>query len=1551
MTVNYEAIRLANIEEYGKGTRHLAYLSDLYSTRTHFISELLQNTEDALARAGEQNQKGFAEFRLYSDRLELRHNGKPFDEEDIRGICGIGEGTKAGDFSQIGKFGVGFKAVYSYTLAPQIHSGQEHFRIRRFVEPHHMDVDSGHAELSSNNETLIVLPFDSEELSGYRERLPPEVAVAEIGKALNDLHPRSLLFLQHIREVRWVLPGGECGSIRRRSRSISDNPAARVVNLFFGQHRERWLVFEQETQIEDFKQQKVKLEVAFQMKGRSLVQAEHTELVVFFPTKVRTGLGFLIQAPFKTKVTRESLDEECDINKRLLMTAARLASERLEFLRDIGRLDSQSYTALPIAANDFPPASFCRPVFDEIRYAIKTRNLLPAHPDAPDATKFICGCQAVATCDSVLRELLTNGELKEALGGETEWRWLAGEILLEGEGALAAYLRNEIGIQQFTADDFVSWLETKDADWWKALDEKYLLSAYRYLNVQSEYKRLRKLPLVRLESGEHVSPDERAVFFPADNTHEKKELAPFLSKLPIIRLSLLDDDEDKTVEGFLRKIGVARLVASEFIKHYFVPHFKDGSKHTVDDAVALGRYLFSALPRMNGAERQTTVAQLSQINWLLCRTKAKSEANYLNAPSKVYIGSHYTGQSFLEGYFSASPDKYFVHECYHKEGEDWLSFLETLGCSPAPRKIEEGHEMDGLEAILTKLSRVEGEERLHLSKVIFDAMSATVPDGEYERRTWGTVTTRVWVTRRGPGGGDWMNRPEPARFLANLKKKAWLPQASGPLCRPEELFENTEQNRRVLGNRVCYLHENIKPTTDEEKWLARELGIQPRPTKDSILRVLRDFKSAEAKLDEVLQLYSALAQFGADISDEFEEDELIFCPDSDKRWRPPSEAFWDDESPVFGSTRGYLKKIYAGFESFFRNAGVAQSATPIDYAKALLEIANNKNASEESRGRIHHIYKLLSPRFDKGGDWREDEEWVEVWEELQTGPFWLGRKGEGFSFFSRSELTVVDNEHLAELFDGKVAFWPFKGLNDFAKDHLEIETCSTAGQKFEVANEGEQQNALSEQITTAWPSIGDFLQSDKWKGGVLDGRKPGNTPPVIKEAGKIAVIYTLKEAKEPNVKAAFFDSAKNTVWLVHNEASNSDDHFEALSEALQEHFGPEPLREFIHDLFRKGIEKIAVKWRKRGLMPRSKDPFENPPTEPDTPVGPEPLLAGSPTEKTKVEDKIQDTPSEIAPSSNLQSTPLRGTPEPEKNAGSNDKSERLEPSRERADTKRNAEQESENNTAKKPRRSAGNDSTEADQNRAPSTLSDPVIDPDRRKRGVIEHRENAPPRESVIRERSVQPNMTDVVARARAYLRGRCVDSAGAIICQCCRLEMPFKVDGVHYFEAVQCVRDLDKLYFENYLALCPNCAAMYKHARSTNDVEMRRGIVSHSEADTVACVDVPVTLAGKERKLHFGGKHWFDLKTILGPHLEKSTSVASVAGSSPASRASKLVQCPHCRSKVRANRLDKHIRDVHHQQSRPTQLGSKSLVQSRHCKNGCGRTALAGMDYCSRCM
>jgi hypothetical protein len=130
MPSNYETIRENNIREYGEGTRHLAFLGRLYTDRTHFIFELLQNAEDAGATK--------ILFELFDDRLEVTHDGRLFDELDVKGVCGVAEGTKAEDLTRIGKFGIGFKSVYAYTSTPEIHSGDESFRIEHYVRPYAM---------------------------------------------------------------------------------------------------------------------------------------------------------------------------------------------------------------------------------------------------------------------------------------------------------------------------------------------------------------------------------------------------------------------------------------------------------------------------------------------------------------------------------------------------------------------------------------------------------------------------------------------------------------------------------------------------------------------------------------------------------------------------------------------------------------------------------------------------------------------------------------------------------------------------------------------------------------------------------------------------------------------------------------------------------------------------------------------------------------------------------------------------------------------------------------------------------------------------------------------------------------------------------------------------------------------------------------------------------------------------------------------------------------------------------------------------------------------
>lgn len=118
----------------------------------------------------------------------LCHNGKPFTEADIQGICGIRSTKDEPESGKIGRFGIGFKSVYAYTKTPQIYSGQYSFRICNLVLPYAEENEA------TGDDTILILPFDGE--------VNPETAYNEIGDALKKYLSSDVLFaLCNVRNI------------------------------------------------------------------------------------------------------------------------------------------------------------------------------------------------------------------------------------------------------------------------------------------------------------------------------------------------------------------------------------------------------------------------------------------------------------------------------------------------------------------------------------------------------------------------------------------------------------------------------------------------------------------------------------------------------------------------------------------------------------------------------------------------------------------------------------------------------------------------------------------------------------------------------------------------------------------------------------------------------------------------------------------------------------------------------------------------------------------------------------------------------------------------------------------------------------------------------------------------------------------------------------------------------------------------------------------------------------------------------------------------------
>jgi hypothetical protein len=150
--VRKDRVLLSEAMKKHKGIRKV--VEDMYPDSAHFIYELLQNAEDTGATE--------AKFTLTKENLIFEHNGRPFEEADIAAITDIGEGTKEDDEEKIGRFGIGFKAIFAYTETPYISSPTFSFKIEDFVLPYTIASESGFGKSTvfrfpfNNNVTLLI---------------------------------------------------------------------------------------------------------------------------------------------------------------------------------------------------------------------------------------------------------------------------------------------------------------------------------------------------------------------------------------------------------------------------------------------------------------------------------------------------------------------------------------------------------------------------------------------------------------------------------------------------------------------------------------------------------------------------------------------------------------------------------------------------------------------------------------------------------------------------------------------------------------------------------------------------------------------------------------------------------------------------------------------------------------------------------------------------------------------------------------------------------------------------------------------------------------------------------------------------------------------------------------------------------------------------------------------------------------------------------------------------------------------------------------------------
>lgn len=839
MPTDYDKVREDNIREYGQGTRHLSFLGRLYTDRTHFVFELLQNAEDAGATR--------ILFSLFEDRLEVTHDGRPFDERDVRGVCGVGEGTKTEDLTQIGKFGIGFKSVYAYTATPEVHSGGEGFRIENYVRPY--GVSSKPAGNSWT--TLFVFPFNTKEIS-------PVTACKEIGARLRNLSARTLLFLRRINEIEYRLPSSTGGVYLREE--IARGPARQVSVI--GQNNgkdeeENWLIFERQVAVPD-QSESVRVEVSFRLEAEDkfgknperIVKVKDSPLAVYFPTEKATRFGFLIQGPYRTTPSRDNIPKDDEWNETLVKETADLIGDILPAIKNLGLLSVSFLGALPIRTEDFPKDSMFYPIVESVRKSLIEEELLPA-----DDGSFVSARNAKLARGADLRKLLSQIQLGQLFQSPATMKWLAGEITQDRTPDLRSYLIAELDVEEVTPDGLArrishSFLSGQPDEWF--VEFYGYLSGQEALWKASRWGRdpggiLRSKPILRLDSGNQEAP-----FKPDGITPNAFLPPPEETALPVVKRFIVSDEQART---FLKRLGLSEPdVFDDIVEKVLPKYIKTGGDSVPDvEHQADMQKIFRAMSSDSEAGKRKVIQAARQTPFL--KATNPSGGTLLKKPTDIYLNT-----PELRRYFSSTKEVWFLSDEYSSYDID-IDVWHELGVSGLPRKLPtseglsygereystrtetiENYDLDGLEQFLKAIQEItDFEEQKNSASVLWDFL-----------RVYLELDARFFKARY-----QWFYYSSHSKYfrsmiLVRLMDSKWVPTQDGLLVKPGEITTDRLPEEFLRATELIDslgISRGAKQSLEERKREhATELGVS-----------LEDIEFLKNHRAEVEQLKAALA--------------------------------------------------------------------------------------------------------------------------------------------------------------------------------------------------------------------------------------------------------------------------------------------------------------------------------------------------------------------------------------------------------------------------------------------------------------------------------------------------------------------------------------------------------------------------------------------------------------------------------------------------------------------------------------------------------------------